>query len=59
MASEIKDDAPPKKRWEKPRLSRVALRPEEAVLGFCKNGNRSGPLHVKCTNAGGCSTTGS
>lgn len=59
MTTEIRPEPPAKKRWEKPRLSRVALRPEEAVLGFCKNANRAGPLHVKCTTGGGCSTLGS
>jgi len=26
-----------KKRYEKPKVSRFPLRPEEAVLGFCKS----------------------
>ena len=31
------EDQPPKKKYEKPTLSEVALRPEEAVLGNCKS----------------------
>ena len=33
---EVKADAPPKKPYMKPRLRRVELRPQEAVLGSCK-----------------------
>jgi hypothetical protein len=48
-----------KKAYVKPEIRQVALRAEEAVLGACKNASTSGPAQPKCTNAGGCSTSGS
>ncbi|HEX4403814.1 MAG TPA: hypothetical protein VH560_03235 [Polyangia bacterium] len=48
-----------KKPYEKPTLSEVALRPEEAVLGNCKTTGISGPAMADCTTFGGCSTNGS
>ena len=48
-----------RRRYEKPRITRVLLRPDEAVLGFCKNANRSGPIQAKCTTPVQCSTKGS
>ena len=48
-----------RKRYEKPRIVRVRLNPEEAVLGFCKNANKSGPLRAKCTVPSNCSVKGS
>jgi hypothetical protein len=49
----------PKKAYEKPTLSEVALRPEEAVLGNCKTAGISGPASSDCTNFGACSSVGS
>ena len=49
----------PKKKYEKPTLSEVALRPEEAVLGNCKTVSVSGPGMPDCTAFGGCSSMGS
>ena len=49
----------PRRRYEKPKIVRVLLNPEEAVLGFCKNANKSGPLKAKCNLAGNCATLGS
>jgi hypothetical protein len=39
--------------YAKPTVSRVLLRPEEAVLSACKSGNQSGPGSVRnnCTNS--------
>ena len=49
-----------RKPYEKPTLSEVALRPDEAVLGNCKTVSVSGPANMSdCTYAGGCSTAGS
>ena len=45
--------------YEKPTLSEVALRPEEAVLGNCKVTGISGPAMPDCTPFGGCSSAGS
>jgi hypothetical protein len=49
------DPKPGRKPYEKPKLSQVALRPEEAVLGNCKSMSVAGPVEM----AGGCSTVGS
>jgi hypothetical protein len=49
----------PKKKYEKPTLSEVALRPEEAVLGNCKSLTASGPAFSDCVSTGGCSSMGS
>lgn len=53
------DPTPGRKPYEKPSLSEVALRPEEAVLGSCKTMGVAGPAEGDCTALGGCSTTGS
>jgi hypothetical protein len=46
--------------YEPPSLHRVLLRPQEAVLGFCKNSNSSGPGGGGCQTAGlPCSGSGS
>jgi hypothetical protein len=53
--------APEEKRkpYEKPTLSEVALRPDEAVLGNCKVMTVSGPAQADCTSFVGCSSVGS
>lgn len=48
-----------KKPYEKPAISVVALRPDEAVLGNCKTVAVSGPAMADCTFFGGCSSAGS
>jgi hypothetical protein len=48
-----------KKTYEAPQLTVISLRPEEAVLGHCKNASSSGPVSSACTNVGGCSFIGS
>ncbi|HVZ73502.1 MAG TPA: hypothetical protein VHJ20_14085 [Polyangia bacterium] len=53
------DPTPEKKPYQKPTLSEVALRPEEAVLGNCKTLSISGPAMPDCTYAGGCAAPGS
>ncbi len=47
-----------RKPYEKPRLSQVALRPQEAVLGSCKMSGVAGPASADCTDLS-CSTAGS
>lgn len=42
-----------------PTLEKVSLRPDEAVLGFCKNNTKAGPTHVNCRAVGQCATQGS
>jgi hypothetical protein len=55
-----KDAAPSKKRrYSAPAVEKVALRPEEAVLGFCKNSAHAGPRGGNCRAVGICSTQGS
>ena len=48
-----------RKPYEKPTLSEVALRPEEAVLGNCKAAAISGPATSDCTFIDGCFSAGS
>jgi len=49
-----------KKPYTKPEVKQVQLRPEEAVLGFCKTTSASvGPLQALCTSPTPCSTQGS
>ena len=48
-----------KKPYEKPVVARFPLRPEEAVLGFCKSSGNAGPSGGNCFNVGICNTPGS
>lgn len=48
-----------KKPYESPRVTIISLRPEEAVLGACKNLSSAGPVASSCTAVGPCSTPGS
>jgi hypothetical protein len=50
-----------KRPYTKPQVTQVPLRPDEAVLGFCKIGSASGPGAPGNCNPGGgtCSTAGS
>lgn len=51
---------PQKKRYLKPELRQVPLRPEEAVLGNCKVAGTSGPgIAGSCKIAGKRFTLGS
>ena len=36
-----------KKKYEKPEAKRFPLRPDEAVLGFCKTNAASGPISAR------------
>jgi len=36
----MKTESSRKKPYEKPKVTQFPLRPEEAVLGFCKTGNQ-------------------
>jgi hypothetical protein len=47
---------PPK--YEPPKIIRVSLRPEEAVLGHCKIPGSAGPVSASCT-ATTCQSFGS
>ena len=48
-----------KKPYQPPTLTKVDLRPEEAVLGNCKTGGSSGPGNMPCDLVGDCFTEGS
>ena len=48
-----------KKPYTPPSIQRVELRPEEAVLGFCKNSAAAGPLNARCVIVSPCSSQGS
>ena len=48
-----------RKPYEKPQIKRFPLRPEEAVLGNCKQAGGSGPSSIGCFRAGFCQTRGS
>jgi len=50
---------PPRKKYEQPKVTMISLRPEEAVLGHCKNSGISGPVGTNCTAVGSCRTPGS
>ena len=49
---------PPRRPYQKPTVTRVKLRPEEAVLGQCKTGAMAGPLD-NCAVGNPCFDTGS
>lgn len=48
-----------KKPYQKPTLTRFPLRPDEAVLGFCKSNASSGPSGGGCRGVSTCFTAGS
>jgi hypothetical protein len=50
---------PVKKRYAKPEVKQVSLRPEEAVLGSCKTNAISGPAQAKCGLPSACSALAS
>jgi hypothetical protein len=50
---------PSKKPYLKPEVTRFPLRPEEAVLGFCKSTSSAGPSGGTCRVSGFCQTAGS
>lgn len=53
-----KDETPSVKSYEAPKVVRVSLRPEEAVLGHCKISGVAGPASGSCTIPG-CFAPGS
>ncbi len=48
-----------KKRYDRPTVEVISLRPEEAVLGSCKFGGGSGPVSTSCRSLGPCNAAGS
>ena len=47
--AELEDSGTPPK-YEPPKIVRVSLRPEEAVLGHCKIPGSTGPVSASCTS---------
>jgi hypothetical protein len=47
-----------KKTYESPKLTRISLRPEEAVLAHCKTQSGGGPVAAGCQH-GNCRGNGS
>lgn len=50
---------PEKKHYEPPQVTAIQLRPEEAVLGFCKNTSSAGQFSSCHHSAGNCHGIGS
>ncbi|HUN88095.1 MAG TPA: hypothetical protein VMU28_04865 [Terriglobales bacterium] len=48
-----------KKQYEAPQLTKVSLRPEEAVLGACKISGSGGPISNNSCTASLCRNIGS
>lgn len=48
-----------KRPYQKPELTQVSLRPEEAVLAVCKTASISGVGRPTCTSPPKCSQGGS
>jgi hypothetical protein len=60
MKERTESDSPrARKPYEKPEVTQVSLRPEEAVLGACKAGRVSGPGQPRCGVPAPCSSLGS
>lgn len=59
MEENIGQDTKKKKPYSKPDIKKVPLRPEEAVLGFCKTSGQFGPGSSGCQTPAPCSGLGS
>lgn len=59
QAGAERSQTPGKLPYTPPSITRVPLRPEEAVLGHCKTSARAGPLHGRCNFPAPCATMGS
>ena len=47
------------KLYQPPKVMRVSLRPEEAVLGHCKVAGSAGPVSSSCRSVVTCRSIGS
>jgi hypothetical protein len=52
-------DQPANELYEAPKIIRVSLRPDEAVLGHCKVTGSAGPVSGSCRSIVSCKTLGS
>ena len=60
MSEQLDPKTQQRRTYQKPEMERVALRPDEAVLGHCKSGSASGPGGGgSCTQVGTCFSQGS
>jgi len=59
MNDDVHSERTGKRAYQKPELTQVSLKPEEAVLAVCKMNNRSGPAQARCTFPKKCSDSGS
>jgi hypothetical protein len=59
MSEDNKPHGESEKEYAPPKLVRISLRPEEAVLGHCKIAGSAGPVMSSCTAVGGCMVPGS
>jgi hypothetical protein len=48
-----------KAAYQAPQVTRVSLRPEEAVLGHCKVSGVAGPASASCRTLAPCRSQGS
>jgi len=48
-----------KAQYQSPQVTRVSLRPEEAVLGHCKTAGMAGPISAQSCSKLFCRTLGS
>ncbi len=56
----LEDGTPEKKKpYESPQVTVISLRPEEAVLGSCKNPSTAGPIQGSCAGVAPCNSIGS
>ena len=58
MSEMDKTQEAPAKEYSPPKLIRISLRPEEAVLGNCKIPGSAGPASASCSSVF-CQTLGS
>jgi hypothetical protein len=54
-----KDRSDIRQQYERPTVTQISLRPEEAVLGHCKTTGVGGPGGGNCTHSGNCMNSGS
>jgi hypothetical protein len=59
MTRDVKKNREGKRRYEKPELTQVSMRPEEAVLGVCKSNSVAASGHANCSITPKCSSVGS
>jgi hypothetical protein len=59
MNDESQSERSGKRAYQKPELTQVALKPEEAVLAVCKTVGRSGASQARCLSPSPCSSSGS